>query len=128
MKKLHDNGHFNCRLTEGKLSCDHQVLNKDIDYVIEQIKNKTYLFAPPCGIYNGRKFHTDYPAMYDIKKQKGINNSAQSQSEEKKLVPCQRCDHRSHHVYLNRVYKHMVKRECIDERYPVVDNNGYMNI
>ncbi|EJR44449.1 hypothetical protein IIM_05138 [Bacillus cereus VD107] len=127
LKKLHDNGHFDCRLVEGKLSCDHRVSIKDIDYVIEQIINKTYLFAPPCGTRNGRKFRTGYPSIYDIKKQKDITSSAQSQSPRRIFSPCQRCNHGSHYVYLHRVYERMVKRGVI-EKYPVVDINDYMNI
>lgn len=62
-----------------------------------------------------------------LKSKKVSLSSAQSQSQKRILVPCQNCDHGSHHVSLNRVYELMVKRGVI-ERYPLVDNNGYMNI
>ncbi|OKO50961.1 hypothetical protein ABH17_026960 (plasmid) [Bacillus toyonensis] len=127
LKKLHNKGHFDCRLTEGKLSCDHRVSNKDIDYVIERVINKTYLFAPPCGTREGRRYRNSYPSLYDTEKQRCRSSSAHSQSQRRTLAPCQRCGHGIHYVYLDRVYERMVKRGII-ERYPVVDNNGYMNI
>lgn len=127
LKKLHDNGHFDVRLIEGKLSCDHRVSNKEIDYVIEQIMNKSYLFEPPYGTREGRKYYTPYPSLYDAEKQTFRSSSAHSQSQRRTSVPCQRCNHGSHYVYLDRVHERMVKRGVI-EKYPEVDNNGYMNI
>ncbi|MBJ8006727.1 hypothetical protein [Bacillus cereus] len=127
LKGYHDNGHLDICLIEGKLVCEHRVSNREIDYVVEQIMNKSYLFEPPCGIRDGCKYSTSYPSLYDVEKQKCISSSDHSQSQKRTLVPCQRCDHGSQYVYLNRVYERMVKRGVI-EQYPVVDNNGYMNI
>lgn len=126
LKKLHDNGHFHVRLIEGKLSCVHRVSNGELDYVIEQIINKSYLFKPPCRTHDGRRYLAS-SSLYEAKKQTCISFSAHSQSPVRTLVPCQRCDHGSHYVYLDRVYVRMVKRELID-KYPEVDDNGYMNI
>lgn len=88
--------------------CDHRISNKEIDSVIEQIMNKTYLYEPPCGTIKGRKTNGLYGSIYDVSKQKTISDSDHSQSERRIIVPCQRCDRGAHKVYLNRVYKRMV--------------------
>lgn len=105
--------------------CDHRVSNKEIDYVIERIMNRTYLFEPPHGIRNGRKFYNPYISLYDVAKQERISHSAQSQSPERTFVPCQRCGHGNHYVYLYRIYKRMVQRGLIED-YPEVEevSNG----
>jgi len=126
LKKLYDNGHFHVRLIEGKLSCDHRVSNGEIDYVIEQIMNESYLFKPPCRTHEERRYLAS-SSLYDAEKQTCISFSVHSQSPVRTSVPCQRCDHGSHYVYLDRVYVRMVKRELID-KYPEVDDNGYVNI
>jgi hypothetical protein len=127
LRRYHDNGHLDVNLIEGKLSCDHRVSNKEIDYVIEKIINKSYLFEPPYGTRNERKYHTSYPSLYDTGEQTFRSSSAHSQSQRRTSVPCQRCDHGSHFVYLDRVYERMVKRGIIEE-YPEVDYSGYMKI
>ncbi|MGG0657704.1 hypothetical protein [Rummeliibacillus pycnus] len=127
LKRYHKNGHLDVYLIEGKLSCDHRVSNKEIDYVIEQILNKSYLFEPPYGTREGRKYLTPYPSLYNAEKQRCISSSAHSQSQRRTSVPCQRCDHGSHNVYLDRVYERMVKRGFI-EKNPEVDNDGYVKI
>lgn len=127
LKRYHDNGHSNIYLIEGKLSCDHRVSNKEIDYVIERIMNKTYLFKPPYGTRERLKYHAPHPFLYDTEKQTYISSGAHSQSQRRTSAPCQRCDHGSHYVYLDRVYERMVKRGII-EKYPEVDDKGYMNI
>ncbi|RMA96906.1 hypothetical protein, partial [Priestia megaterium] len=127
LNKLHDKGHFDMQLIEGKLMCEHRVSNKEIDYVVEKIMNKSYLFKSPLGTLRGRKFSTSYESLYDVVKQESISSSAHSQSGRRTSVPCQRCDHGNHYVYLNRVYERMVKRGIIKE-YPEVDNKGYINI
>lgn len=127
LKRYHDNRHFNVYLIEGKLSCDHRVSNKEIEYVIEKIMNKSYLFEPPYGNREGHKYYSPYPSVYDIEKQTSRTSGAHSQSKRRISVPCQRCDHGNHYVYLDRVYELMVKRGLI-EKYPEVDNKGYIKI
>ena len=127
LKGLHDNGHFHVRLIEGNLSCDHRVSNEEIDYVIEKIMNKSYLFKPPHRTpHEGRRYIAS-SSLYDAEKQTCISFNDHSQSPQKTSAPCQRCDHGSHYVYLNRVYARMVKRGIIDE-FPKVDYDGYMYI
>ncbi|NKE04656.1 hypothetical protein [Mesobacillus selenatarsenatis] len=127
LKRYHDNGHFDVHLIEGKLSCDHRVSIKEIDYVIEKIMNKSYLFEPPYGNREGIKYYTPYPSVYDIEKRTSKTSSAHSQSKRRTSVPCQRCDHGNHYVYLDRVYERMIKRGLI-KKYPEVNNSGYMKI
>ena len=119
-KKYHANGHFDVYIIEGNLDCKHRVSNKEIDYVIERIMNKSYLFAPPCGTWKGRKINFGFPSIYDAKSQKSISYSAHSQSPRRIYAKCQRCNHGSHYVYLDRVYERMVKRGLIED-YPEVE-------
>ena len=124
LQRYHDNGHFDIYVIEGKMSCDHRVSNKEVDYVIEKITNKTYLYEPPCGIMRGRRTRGLYGHIYDVVNQKSITDSAHSQSQRRISVPCQRCDHGSHYVYLDRVYKRMLKRGIIEE-YPELEETSH---
>lgn len=99
--------------------CDHRVSNKEIDFVIERIMNKSYLFAPPRGMRNGRQTLMR-ESLYDVAKQTTISSSAHSQSPQRIYVRCQRCGRGSQYVYLYRVYKRMVDRGLI-EAYPEVE-------
>lgn len=110
-------------------NCNHQkASNKEIDFVIQQIMDKTYLFEPPCGTYKGRKYISGHSALFDVNQQKSISTSAHSHSPVRTLVPCQRCakGRGGIYVYLNRVYKRMVKKGIIEE-YPEVEKVANMS-